>query len=66
MVKNMKGSSSMIREDAFFERILLVSGFCEGYDKWLDKYLESENPLSEIVLKLVECGSNMKEVEHCL
>ena len=56
----------MTREDAYFERILLLSGFWEGYDEWLGWYLESEEPLSDIVLELVDCGGDMKEVEYRL
>ena len=56
----------MTREDAYFERILLLSGFWEGYDEWLGGYLESEEPLSDIVLELVDCGGDMKEVEYRL
>ena len=56
----------MTREDAYFERILLLSGFWEGYDEWLDSYLESEEPLSDIVLELIDCHGDMKEVEYRL
>ncbi len=56
----------MTREDAYFERVLLLSGFWDGYDEWLDGYLEREEPLSNIVLELVDCGGDMKEVEYRL
>ncbi len=56
----------MTREDAYCERIMLLSGFWDGYDEWLNGYLEREAPLSDIVLNLVDCGSDMKEVEHRL
>ena len=56
----------MTREDAYFQRILLLSGFWEGYDEWLGSYLESEEPLSDIVLELVDCHGDMKEVEYRL
>ena len=56
----------MTREDAYFERILLLSGFWEGYDEWLGFYLENEDPLSDIVLELVDCHNDMKEVEYRL
>ncbi len=56
----------MTREDAYFERILLICGFWEGYDEWLGAFLESEEPLSRVVLDLVDCGGDMKAVEHTL
>ena len=56
----------MTREDAYYERIKLLCGYWDSYDEWLDSYLESEDPLSDIVLQLIDCQSNMKEVEYCL
>ncbi|MBQ8404583.1 MAG: hypothetical protein IJX55_09215 [Clostridia bacterium] len=56
----------MTREDAYFERLLLLAGFWNGYDEWLDGYLKREEPLSDIVLELVDCGGDMKEVEYRL
>lgn len=56
----------MTREDAYFERLLLLAGLWEGYDEWLSAYLESEEPLSAIVLELVDCGGDIKEAEHRL
>lgn len=56
----------MTREDAYFERLLLLAGLWEGYDEWLGFYLESEEPLSDIVLELVDCRGDMKEVEYRL
>ena len=55
----------MTREDAYFERILLLSGFWEGYDEWLGFYLENEDPLSDIVLELIDC-KDIKAAEYCL
>lgn len=56
----------MTREDAYFERILLLSGIWDGYEEWLDHYLETEEPLSRIVVDLTECGSDIKEIEYRL
>jgi len=42
----------MTREEAYYHKILLMTGFTEGYDAWLDEYLEREDPLSDIVLEL--------------
>lgn len=55
----------MTREEAYFERILLLSGFWEGYDEWLGFYLENEEPLSDIVLELIDC-KDIKAAEHSL
>ena len=38
----------MNREDAFYYESLLVIGFSDEYDEWLDSCIESENPLSNI------------------
>ncbi|MGN1445598.1 MAG: hypothetical protein ACI4WV_04825 [Eubacteriales bacterium] len=56
----------MTREDAFCEQIKLSCGFGDSYDQWLAYYLETEDPLSDIVLALLDCGDNMKEIERCL
>ena len=49
----------MKREDAFYHKILLMIGLDDGYDEWLNQYLESENPLSNLVLELACCGSDI-------
>lgn len=56
----------MTREDAYYERIKLLCGEWDSYDGWLDHFLENEKPLSDIVLTLVDCGDDMKEVERVL
>ena len=56
----------MTREDAYYERIKLLCGDWASYDKWLNSYLETENPLSNIILTLIDCGDDMKEVEYHL
>ena len=48
----------MNREDVFYYENLLVIGFSDEYDKWLNSFLESENPLSSITLDLAFCGSD--------
>ena len=48
----------MNREDAFYYENLLVIGFSDEYDGWLNSYLESENPLSSITLDLASCVSD--------
>lgn len=46
----------MDTESAYYYYLLLSNSIDEGYDGWLDSYLESEDPLSEIVLNLALCG----------
>ena len=53
-------------DDAYYHLLLLQSGLDDGYDAWLDGYLETEDPLSDIVLNLASCGSNMNETISCL
>lgn len=57
---------NMTREDAYYKRIMLLCGLWDNYDEWLDSYLESENPISNIVLELLDCRGNMKEIEYRL
>ncbi|MBR3964170.1 MAG: hypothetical protein IKJ80_02050 [Clostridia bacterium] len=52
----------MKREDAFYHKILLMTGLDDGYDAWLNYYLESEDPLSDIVLELSCCGSDVNKI----
>ena len=52
----------MKREDAFYHKIMLMTGLDDGYDQWLDGYLESENPLSALVLELACCGSDVDKI----
>ena len=56
----------MTREDAYYERIMLLCGYWDDYDEWLDFYLKTENPLSNIVLELLDCHGDIKEIEHRL
>ena len=51
----------MKREDAFYHKIMLMTGLDDGYDEWLNYYLDSENPLSNIVLELACCGSDINK-----
>ena len=51
----------MKREDAFFHKLMLMTGLDDDYDKWLNCYLESENPLSDVVLELACCGADVNK-----
>ncbi|MBQ4511075.1 MAG: hypothetical protein II984_10135 [Clostridia bacterium] len=39
----------------------VLLGFSDGYDEWLNYYLETESPLSDIVLELSMCGSDVNK-----
>lgn len=45
--------------EAYYFKILLTNGISEGYDQWLNSYLETEQPLSDIVLNL--CGADANQ-----
>ena len=51
----------MTREEACYYKILLSNGITDGYSQWLNEHLESEDPLSDIVLNLSFCESNTDE-----
>lgn len=51
----------MKREDAFYHKIMLMTGLDDGYDEWLSYYLKSENPLSKVALELACCGSDINK-----
>lgn len=41
---------------------MLTLGLFDDYDEWLNTYLESENPLSDITLALSDCGSDKNKI----
>ena len=48
----------MNREEAYYYKLLLINGIRADYDSWLNSYLETEGPLSDIVLNLAFCTSD--------
>lgn len=56
----------MNREDAYYFMIMLASGLDEEYNAWLDKHLETEEPLSDITYELSLCGSDVNKAVSCL
>ena len=58
---NLMEVSALKREDAFFHKLMLMEGLDGGYDEWLNTYLEKEDPLSDIVLELACCGSDINK-----
>lgn len=56
----------MNREDAYYYKILLMNGIYDDYDNWLYSYLTTEEPLSDIVLELGWCGSDINKTISCL
>ena len=53
-------------DDSYYHLLLMRAGLDDGYDEWLDSYLEAEDPLSDIVLNLALCGSDLNRVISCL
>ena len=51
----------MNREEAFYYEILLTLGYSSEYDEWLNTYLKTEDPLSDIVLDLAWCGADKEK-----
>ena len=49
----------MNSNEAYYYKILLTNGISEGYDQWFNSYLETEEPLSDIVLNL--CGADKNQ-----
>jgi len=39
----------------------LLLGFSDGYDKWLESYLKTDEPMSDIVIDLYFCGSDVNK-----
>ena len=56
----------MIIEEAYYYKLLLSNGFDDGYYEWLDEFLAKEDPLSDIVLELSLCGSDVNETIRLL
>lgn len=56
----------MIGEEAYYYRILLQNGFSDEYNEWLNKRLEEEDPLSDIVLELSFCSSDLNKTVSLL
>ncbi|MBO5111176.1 MAG: hypothetical protein J6D21_10745 [Clostridia bacterium] len=56
----------MTREEAYYRQILLMSGFADFYDAWLDSLLIEEDPLSDVVLRLSECGGDQNQIVSAL
>ncbi|MBQ8147045.1 MAG: hypothetical protein IJ039_09695 [Clostridia bacterium] len=48
-------------EKAYYFLILLTVGIKDDYEKWLTERLEKENPLSDIVLELAFCTSDISK-----
>lgn len=51
----------MTPERAAFHRLMLICGLQEKYEQELDHALETEEPLSDLVLELTSCLSDIKE-----
>ena len=64
--KRRTGVTGLNREEAFYYKNLLLLGFSDGYDDWLNDSLETESPLSDVVLELSLCGSDVKKTVSVL
>lgn len=53
-------------EDAFYYNNLLALGFSDEYNEWLNCRLESDVPLSDIVLELSLCASDIAKTTSLL
>lgn len=53
-------------EEAYYYNILLMSGLNDEFDNWLNQRLEEQDPLSDMVLQLVSCGSDVNKTISCL
>lgn len=62
----MIAASSFTPEEARFHLMLIQLGICDRFSPWLDALLEKETPLSDPVLELSWCSSDMKQVIHVL
>ncbi len=51
----------MKREDAFYYKCRLRLGILDGYDEWLDGFLSYDEPLSDIVISLSCCSSDLNK-----
>ena len=56
--------NALRREDAFYYMYLLLLGFSDGYDEWLESYLKTDEPMSDLVIDLYFCGSNLIVVQN--
>lgn len=52
--------------DAYYHLLLMQAGLDDNYDAWLNTYLEIEDPLSDIVLELSLCASDLNKTISCL
>jgi len=58
--------ATMTREEAYYERIKLLCGYQTSCEKWLNLYLEAEEPVSDIVLSLLDCQDDKRETAYRL
>lgn len=53
-------------EDAYYFKILLMSGLSDGYEEWLNEQLEAENCLRDPLLELSLCAGDVNKTISCL
>ncbi len=57
--------NALKREDAYYYMNLLLLGFSDGYDEWLESYLKTDEPMSDLVIDLYFSGSDVKKLYLC-
>ena len=53
-------------EEAYYHKILLMNDIYSEFDNWLYSYQSTEEPLSDIVIDLSWCGSDISKIISCL
>ena len=56
----------MTYEQALYYKILIINGFEEEYHKFITEKLQTESPLSDIILELSFCGSDKDRILSAL
>ena len=51
----------MTREDALYFKLLLQAGFWDSYEEWLNRYLITQEPLSDLTMELSYCVSDAEK-----
>lgn len=56
----------MTYNEAMYHKLMLQAGFREAFDRRLDQLLQTEDPLSPLVLELSHCGGDRNRIISCL
>ncbi len=61
MISPKKRVEDLKPEEAYYFKILLQSGLEEEYDAWLNIHWETENPWSDLLVDLSDCGRDINQ-----